>query len=277
MQIDHKAISTAAEFVANADAIIIAAGAGMGVDSGLPDFRGNEGFWKAYPALAAANINFTSIASPTAFQKNIKRAWGFYGHRLNLYRNTNPHAGFDLLRQWGEQKSVGYQVFTSNVDGQFQCAGFSTDAIHECHGSIHHLQCLNNCCDTIWPASDFAPQVDELQCRLISEPPTCPFCGGYARPNILMFGDWGWIDERSSAQERRQSNWLSQVRQPVVIELGAGVDIATVRYFSQTIVNHYNGHLVRINPREAHVDSSRAIGITSGALTALHAIQEQLK
>ena len=42
----------AAELIEQADAIVIAAGAGMGVDSGLPDFRGNEGFWKAYPALA---------------------------------------------------------------------------------------------------------------------------------------------------------------------------------------------------------------------------------
>ena len=44
-------IQQAAEIVAAADALIISAGAGMGVDSGLPDFRGNEGFWKAYPAL----------------------------------------------------------------------------------------------------------------------------------------------------------------------------------------------------------------------------------
>ncbi len=92
-----------------------------------------------------------------------------------------------------------------------------------------------------------------------------------------MFGDWGWIDERSNAQEQRQLSWLSQVRQPVVIELGAGVDIATVRYFSQTIVNHYNGHLVRINPREANVDSPRAVGIGSGALTTLQAIHQHLK
>jgi NAD-dependent SIR2 family protein deacetylase len=276
MQLNHRAIARAAQFIADADAIIIAAGAGMGVDSGLPDFRGNAGFWKAYPALAAAQINFTSIASPAAFHENVNRAWAFYGHRLALYRNTLPHTGFHLLRDWGEQKAFGYQVFTSNVDGQFERAGFARDSIYECHGSIHHLQCLDNCCNAIWPASDFAPQVDEAQCRLLNEPPTCPFCGGYARPNILMFGDWGWIDERSNAQEMRQSTWLAQVRQPVVIELGAGVDIATVRYFSQTIVDHYNGHLIRINPREAQVDSSRAIGIASGALKALQAIHQQL-
>jgi NAD-dependent SIR2 family protein deacetylase len=267
----------AAALICQADALIIAAGAGMGVDSGLPDFRGNEGFWQAYPALAAAKINFTNIASPAAFHEDIKRAWGFYGHRLNLYRNTNPHAGFTLLKQWGEQKEHGYQVFTSNVDGQFQRAGFHTHAIHECHGSIHHLQCLEPCGNAIWPASDFVPQIDETNCQLINEPPTCPACGGYARPNILMFGDWGWIDERSGAQDQRQAEWLAQVQRPVVIELGAGVDIATVRYFSQTIVNHHKGHLIRINPRESRVESPRAMGIASGAMAALQAINQHLQ
>ena len=46
-----------------ADGLLITAGAGMGVDSGLPDFRGTEGFWRAYPALAQAHIRFESIAA----------------------------------------------------------------------------------------------------------------------------------------------------------------------------------------------------------------------
>ena len=51
-----------AALLEQADALIVAAGAGMGVDSGLPDFRGNEGFWRAYPALAQARLDFASIA-----------------------------------------------------------------------------------------------------------------------------------------------------------------------------------------------------------------------
>ena len=52
MNDSEPGLRAAAELIADADALIIAAGAGMGVDSGLPDFRGNEGFWRAYPALA---------------------------------------------------------------------------------------------------------------------------------------------------------------------------------------------------------------------------------
>ena len=61
-------LKRAAELIAGADALVIAAGAGMGIDSGLPDFRGDGGFWKAYPALAEAKIDFMAIANPRAFE-----------------------------------------------------------------------------------------------------------------------------------------------------------------------------------------------------------------
>ncbi len=67
-------IEQAAALIAASDGILITAGAGMGVDSGLPDFRGTEGFWEAYPALANAGIEFRSIANPCAFQKNRRLA-----------------------------------------------------------------------------------------------------------------------------------------------------------------------------------------------------------
>lgn len=54
----------AARLIDEADSLIIAAGAGMGVDSGLPDFRDTQGFWQAYPALGKSGIRFERIASP---------------------------------------------------------------------------------------------------------------------------------------------------------------------------------------------------------------------
>ena len=63
----QESYQRAAKLIQSADALIIAAGAGMGVDSGLPDFRGNQGFWQAYPALAKARLDFTEVANPLAF------------------------------------------------------------------------------------------------------------------------------------------------------------------------------------------------------------------
>jgi NAD-dependent SIR2 family protein deacetylase len=286
---DPALIAHAAELIDGADAIIVAAGAGMGVDSGLPDFRGNEGFWKAYPALAKARLEFTRIANPSAFEQNPALAWGFYGHRLKLYRDIRPHAGFEILKEWGESKPNGWAVFTSNVDGQFQKAGFSDGPVHECHGSIHHLQCLEPCCDDIWSADDFRPDIDEVNCLLLNEPPTCPHCGGLARPNILMFGDWGWLDHREARQDHALARWIQSCRRPVVIEIGAGTAIASVRAFSHQVISRENGRgnaqgnglgngrLVRINPRESQVPGTRDVGLATGALTGLRLIQRCLQ
>jgi NAD-dependent SIR2 family protein deacetylase len=276
MQSTDHLVAHAADLIGQADALIVAAGAGMGVDSGLPDFRGNEGFWKAYPALGRARLDFSSIASPRAFLHDPALAWGFYGHRLALYRATVPHQGFALLREWGERMEHGCSVFTSNVDGQFQLAGFDPQRVVECHGSIHHLQCMAPCGDDIWPGDAFSPDVDADACRLRNAPPTCPHCGGLARPNILMFGDGDWLERRSDAQAARQQAWLAKARRPVVVELGAGTAIPSVRHFSNHIVHQHRGRLVRINPREPRVASALDVGLPMGALAGLQAIAAAL-
>lgn len=271
----------AAKAIVEADALIIAAGAGMGVDSGLPDFRGNDGFWRAYPALAKAQLDFTDVASPKTFQQDPKLAWGFYGHRLALYRQTIPHAGFGILRKWCERMRLGARIFTSNVDGQFQKAGFSEEQIHECHGSIHHLQCMHECVSGVWSAQGFVPEVDVDACRLRNDPPSCRCCDGMARPNVLMFGDWNWVGERSHAQRRAEAKWLNRVvvTRPriVVIEIGAGTAIPSVRNFSRSLSREHGARILRINPREFEVPSSRDIGIPCGSLQALQGIDAALE
>lgn len=256
-----------------ADGLLITAGAGMGVDSGLPDFRGTEGFWRAYPALAQAHIRFESIAAPQAFETDPRLAWGFYGHRLNLYRHTLPHDGFRFLVDLADQMPNGAFVFTSNVDGQFQKAGFRDREICEVHGSIHRMQCMQGCAGDIWSAQDFRPIVDEARCLLTSELPICPHCGGLARPNILMFGDSGWLNFRERIQNLAMKKWLEKVERPVVIELGSGTAIPTVRMMGQSI----DAPMIRVNAREAQVTRSYDVSLPMGALEGLRGIEAALK
>ena len=274
--LDPHAVARAAGLIADADALVVAAGAGMGVDSGLPDFRGTQGFWRAYPALGQAQLDFYTMASPQAFIDHPARAWGFYGHRLNLYRATRPHAGFGLLQRWGMDLRQGLAVFTSNVDGQFQCAGFDPALVHECHGSIHHWQCMLPCCAAIWPAADAALDVDEAQCLLRGAPPACPHCGGMARPNVLMFGDGQWLSQRSDRQAAALARFLSAARRPVVLEIGAGTAVPSVRHFTAHLLQAHGARLVRINPREWQVPSARDVGLPAGAGAALAAIARQI-
>lgn len=268
----ESSIRRAAELISDADSIVITAGAGMGVDSGLPDFRGKEGFWKAYPALAKAQIGFTDIACPDTFESNPKLAWGFYGHRLNLYRNTQPHMGYRYLRAISKQLDGGAFIYTSNVDGHFQRTGFPLNNIVECHGSIHHLQCQHTCNQEIWEATKFMPEVDEEHCLLTSPLPTCRNCGGIARPNILMFGDWQWVNWRTEFQRARFHEWRETVYRPVVIEIGAGMAIPTVREFGERL----NVPLIRINPTDAQVNRLGDVALQMGALEAITAISKSL-
>ncbi|MBN8442068.1 MAG: NAD-dependent deacetylase [Thauera sp.] len=260
-----------ARLLMQADGLLVTAGAGLGVDSGLPDFRGSQGLWRAYPALGAARMDFHDIANPQAFRDDPRLAWGFYGHRLGLYRDTVPGPAFGLLQRIAQRLPAGAFVFTSNVDGQFQKAGFDPARIVECHGSIRHLQCLDVCTDAIWLAGGFVPQVDEVACRLLNELPACPHCGGLARPNILMFGDDDWLSRRSAAQQWRFAQWRRGVDRLLVIEIGAGTAVPSVRFFGES----QGAPLIRINLREAATTSDN-VSLAMTGRDALHGITAAL-
>ena len=262
-------IKKAATLISQADGLFIGAGAGMGVDSGLPDFRGDQGLWRAYPRLGQKRLSFVDIANPNAFADNAGLAWGFYGHRLSLYRKTQPHEGFQILRRLAGRLPHGAFVFTSNVDGQFQKAGFAEETIAECHGSIHRLQCALPCTAATWPASWLEPDIDEENCQLLSEPPFCPECRGLARPNILMFNDWGWIPDQTENQMANLNRWCHKVNRMVVIELGAGVHVPTVRRVCESL----KVPLIRINPAYPEVPKPDDVSLPLGALEALQRIE----
>ncbi|MDK9718350.1 MAG: NAD-dependent deacetylase [Trichlorobacter sp.] len=262
-------IEQAAELVGAADCFVITAGAGMGVDSGLPDFRGNQGFWQAYPPYARLGLSFVECANPEHFQRDPSFGWGFYGHRTNLYRDTVPHAGFGIIKSWIEKKAAPYFVVTSNVDGQFQKAGFADDRMLEVHGSIHWLQCLSPCSDTIWPNHEQIPV--DLVTMLAGHIPRCPRCNGVSRPNILMFGDWSWLPERTHQQEQRLQQFLDEQgdKKIVVIEMGAGTAIPTIRATSERLGwRHAAATVIRINIREPEIAAPH-IGLACGALEGL--------
>jgi NAD-dependent SIR2 family protein deacetylase len=250
----------------------------MGVDSGLPDYRGDQGLWKAYPPLAKLGISFEQISNPRSFRQAPELAWGFTGHRLKIYREASPHEGFELLKRWGQRMATGLFVYTSNVDQQFQKAGFSEEQIVECHGSFHHWQCAKPCCDEIWDAGEVNIEVDETQCRGLRPLPYCPHCKGLARPNAALFGDNVWIAKRTVEQHRRFEQWRATIPKGglVVIECGAGTEIPSVRERCEQETKKLGGVLIRINPREPDGPAG-TLSLDCGALQALRAIDDVMQ
>ena len=271
----EQTLQKAADAICTADALVITAGAGMGVDSGLPDFRGDNGFWNAYPMYQRLGINFIGAANPAHFERDPAFGWGFYGHRTNLYRDTVPHAGFKILQDWIERFNLEPFVVTSNVDGQFQKAGFAEEAVLEVHGSIHHMQCLRPCQTDIWQNNEtFNIDFETMRSEQI---PTCPQCRGTARPNILMFSDYSWIGARSHGQEMRFDLFQEQVRGKniAVVEMGAGSMVPTIRYLSERLGSQSNTTVVRINPREPQIGRPH-LALACGALAGLREINDLL-
>eukprot|EP01102_Stenamoeba_stenopodia_P014547 TRINITY_DN4840_c0_g1_i1.p1 TRINITY_DN4840_c0_g1~~TRINITY_DN4840_c0_g1_i1.p1 ORF type:complete len:309 (+),score=56.39 TRINITY_DN4840_c0_g1_i1:96-1022(+) len=292
-----SSIRRCAEAISQSEAILITAGAGIGVDSGLPDFRGNEGFWKAYPPYAKLGLSFAELANPQWFFQDPTLAWGFYGHRLRLYRKTVPHSGFSILNKIVNSSELkgNYFVFTTNVDGQFQKAGFADDRIVERHGSIHHLQCTLPCTNTIFPVDEDdskLPMVDSETFRASKETfPKCIKCSQLARPNILMFGDGEFIGDRSNDQMERFQNWMKtqKGRRLTIIEIGAGTAVPTARIMSESAAADDPKHrlLIRVNVRESQLETPHSwytayrndfqgVSLSMGGAAAMEAIWKEM-
>ena len=96
-----------------------------------------------------------------------------------------------------------------------------------------------------------------------------------ARPNILMFGDWGWVGDRTEAQEGRFEAFLRGLPKDtrlVIIEVGAGLAVPTVRNESERMLHNFrNATLLRINPSEPE-GPARCVSIPAGGKAALEAL-----
>jgi NAD-dependent SIR2 family protein deacetylase len=265
-----------AEKIRNARALVITAGAGMGVDSGLPDFRGDQGFWNAYPLYARLGLSFIDAANPLHFETDPAFGWGFYGHRTNLYRATVPHRGFKLLQRWANAYELDSFIITSNVDGQFQKSGFPEERILEVHGSIHRLQCSTPCCHSIWPNEEQI-DIDKETMRALHVP-QCPRCAQTARPNILMFGDSSWLHQRTEKQKAAFNQFLMNHHGTpmVVIEIGAGTAIPTIRLLSESLGRNSECTVIRINPRESEIAAPH-FSCASSAIEVLEQIHSRLQ
>jgi NAD-dependent SIR2 family protein deacetylase len=214
------------------------------------------------------------LANPIWFEQDPARAWGFYGYRYLLYQRTIPHSGFSILKRWQDNAGQPGFVVTSNVDGQFQKAGFSEERIYECHGAIHYLQCTASCKKKIWTVPALSFDIESQQLLAMGDLPFCPYCGEPARPNVLMFGDRDWLSSRTDQQGLQFYAWKSTMatKKIVTIELGAGSTIGGIRRIGERMP----GTLIRINPREAEGPSG-TISLAMGAVEALQAIDAAIQ
>jgi len=238
------------------------------VASGLGTFRGKAaGIW---PPLQKLGIEFPAMSTPSWFNKapgqttkSVNFAWAFWKFRWDAYTKNAPHKGYDILRSWAANKKFGAFSFTSNIDGHWLACGMPEDRVLECHGAIRFMQCHHQdeqvCKDAVWPTDPKELEMvvsEETDC--VKEPmPSCMHCKGMARPNVLMFNDYGFIDTRYHKQSANYAKWLQSVGQSkakvVIIEIGAGTAIPTVRQVAEKQALLLGATLIRINPEAPQI------------------------
>jgi NAD-dependent SIR2 family protein deacetylase len=252
------------ELIEKSDSIVVFAGAGIGVDSGLEQYRGDNGIWIKKININGREVDFMELCSDFAFENEPKRAWAFFGSLIKRYKETAPHDGFYKLLKILEGKE--YFVVTSNVDEHFQKAGFDENRIWECHGSVFKMECINVKEKEIWITPDF--EIDFEKFEAIEPIPRCPNCGGVCRPNVFMFGDRFWVTAKSSHQEVKYKKWLKNQqdndRNIIAIEIGAGKTIPTIRSYAECLT-YGKYHLIRINPFDAEVKIENHVSIPLSA------------
>lgn len=156
------------------------------------------------------------------------------------------------------------QIYTSNVDRMFHKAGFNADEIEEIHGNALTMQCSKPCSQrAVWKLPvNFRFKIDMDSMRCTNDLPKCPQCGRLARPNVMMFCDPAYFRADSPNPDYNYWTFQSNIEQVlrtrpnsklVILELGAGKRVPSVRVYCQRFLNDSSlpsGSitLIRVNP-----------------------------
>jgi NAD-dependent deacetylase len=167
-------IHKVAEMIAAAGKIVIFTGAGISTESGIPDFRGPGGIWtKVDPE------DFT-IDKYLSSSETRKKIWHFLvegGLMFNAEPNPAHYAIVEL-----EKMNKLSSVITQNVDNLHQRAGNNPEIVHELHGNMRWLICLD--CRRRYPV-EFVKQNSPSFYHV----PTCEHCHGILKPDVVLFGE----------------------------------------------------------------------------------------
>jgi len=242
----------------------------MSADSGLAVYNQIADI----PAYHQMEVDYMDLCTPEWFDKDPEIFFGFWGKCYNDYMDKTPHSGHNILLKWATTYFNGlmpnvnpgysltstplrsYFVFSSNVDCHIEKSGFPRDFVDEVHSNAIEWHCVKQEDEKseIFPnlGNGFRFSVNLTTMRAnLSTVPRCSICDGFLRPRVLMFGDFDWIGTRDTDLQ----NWEKKVRKEtkeegkklVIIEIGCGKNVQTVRRHSEIVLAENNGKLIRIN------------------------------
>lgn len=208
--------------------IVFFGGAGVSTESGIPDFRGKEGIYKA---MSDYGYNPETILSHSFFLKNKEIFFKYYKKNL-LYPDAEPnyaHKALAKLENDGKLKAV----ITQNIDNLHQKAGSKN--VLELHGTLYKNYCMK--CKKDFPL-DYVMKDNEIT--------ICDSCGGVVRPDVVLYEE--------SLNQNVMMNAIDYIVNSDVLIVG-GTSLAV--YPAAGLIQYYKGNkLILINKTSTPYDNN---------------------
>jgi len=231
-----KMFDTVAQKLKDSRKIVFVTGAGISQESGIPTFRGKDGYWRRYDPMKLASID--------AFYDDPKLVWEWYEDRRKNILSVKPNEGHFAISQMEEFKDV--VILTQNIDGLHQRSG-STNVL-ELHGSIIRIKCT--VCDFI----------DNITENFESLPPKCK-CGSMLRPDVVWFGE-----------PLPQNIWQSAIKEASICDVMIIVGTSLVVSPANTLPVYakQNGAiLIEVNPEKTVMSNDMTLSIQATSVGVL--------
>ena len=231
-----KMFDTVAQKLKGSKKIVFVTGAGISQESGIPTFRGKDGYWRRYDPMKLASID--------AFYDDPKLVWEWYEDRRKNILSVKPNEGHFAISQMEEFKDV--VILTQNIDGLHQRSG-STNVL-ELHGSIIRIKCT---------VCDFTDNITE---NFESLPPKCK-CGSMLRPDVVWFGE-----------PLPQNIWQSAIKEASICDVMIIVGTSLVVSPANTLPVYakQNGAiLIEVNPEKTVMSNDMTLSIQATSVGVL--------
>ena len=203
--------------------VLVITGAGVSAESGIPTFRGKDGYWR--------NLDPAKLATPEAFARDSKLVWEWYRERRQRIRKARPNAAHEAIAKLA-QHADEFLLVTQNVDDLHARAGASPEKMVQIHGNIFVTRC-SRCGFSVLERDE------EWQ-----EIPICANCAALMRPGVVWFGEqlpWNELQRVESYIDRG----------PCDLVIVAGTT-ATFGYIIEWALraSRDGGELIEVNPEE---------------------------
>jgi NAD-dependent deacetylase len=256
--------------------VLVLTGAGVSAESGIPTFRGKDGYWR--------NLDPTKLATPEAFARDPQLVWDWYRERRQRIRNAQPNAAHEAVARLARHTDE-FLLVTQNVDDLHARGGIPAQKMVQIHGDIFITRCSR--CEFAEKGSGGSPEppgarpVQPQSRRLRSIAPTsddhvnlprCPTCAALMRPGVVWFGEqlpWNEL--------QRVENFLGAGACDVVIVAGTTATFGyIIDWALRASPERFRGDLIEVNPEETPLSRFATRLVREPAAIALPQIVNEL-